>query len=245
MQTDILIDKFQEAQGIFRKNIGLIAPLILTVWLPGNFLSNLFFYQNPEMNFANAIQLPLLIDAIFSPLCMGALVYALYRIKQGETVTYNEAITVGLKNWFTLFTAKLMAGLFVLVGLIAFFVPGIVLLVRYSFIDATVVIEGMGAHDSRKRSMTLTTGIGWQIFAAGFIFHVCYFLMIGVVYSPFGSMESNAAMFIETGLDCVMDVLYVVIQIVIFLFYWDAVKAADKSDPEPAPDSPPTPEAEP
>ena len=236
-----MIDKFKEALLLLKKHLLLFAAIILTVWLPGNILSNLFFYYNPEIT-VGFLQLPMTIEAIFSPLYIGAMVYALYQIKMDQSVSYNEAMGVGVKNWFNLFTARLIAGILVCLGLIAFIVPGIILMVRYSMLDAAVIIENKGVHDSRKRSVELTTGKRWQIFNAAILFHFIYFLFIFFIYTPLGFFESNALILVEITIDCILDVIYAVIQIVIFLFYWEAKNERKVAEPSAAVDSVPSPQ---
>lgn len=235
-------DKFKEALLLLKKNFWLFAAIILTVWLPGNILSNAIIYYNPEISFVGMVKLPMIIESIFGPLYIGAMVYALNQIKMGQDASYNEAIGVGIKNWFNLFTARLIAGLLVCLGLIALIIPGIVLMVRYSLLDAAVIIENKGVHDSRKRSVELTTGKRWQIFNAAILFHFFFFLFTFLMYAPFGFIETNALMPAEIAIDCILDVIYAVIQIVIFLFYWEAKNELKVAEPA-AVDSFPSPQS--
>lgn len=224
-------EKFKEALLLLKKNLRLFATIILTVWLPGNILSNLIFYNNPEASIVSSMRLPMIIEAVFSPLYIGAMVYALYQIKMDKGVTYSKAIGVGVKNWFNLFTARLIAGLLICLGLIAFIIPGVVLMVRYSLLDAAVIIEDKGVHDSRKRSAELTAGKRWQIFGASILFHSIFFLFTFLIYAPFGFIESIALMPVEIAIDCLLDVIYALIQIVIFLFYWEAINKLKVAEP--------------
>lgn len=233
-------DKFKEALILLKNNLWLLAAIILTVWLPGNILLNVIIYNNPDISIVGIIQLPMMIEGIFSPLYIGAMVYALYKIKIGQAVSYNEAIGVGVKNWFNLFTARFIAGLLVSLGLIALIIPGIVLMVRYSLLDAAVIIENKGVHDSRKRSVELTTGKRWQIFNAAILFHFIYFSFSVLIYAPLGLIESKALMPFEIAVDCLLDVVYAVIQIVIFLFYWESKNKLKVAEPSAAVDTIPS-----
>jgi hypothetical protein len=236
-------DKFKEALLLLKKNLWMFTTIILTVWLPGNILTNVIIYNNPDISIVGIIKLPMIIEAIFGPLYVGAMVYALYQIKMDKHVSYNKAIGAGVKNWFNLFTARLIAGLLIFLGLIAFIIPGIVLMVRYSLLDAAVIIENRGVHDSRKRSVELTTGKRWQIFNAAILFHFIFFLFASLIYAPFGFIESSAMMPVEIAIDCILDVIYAVIQIVIFLFYWEAKNELKVAEPPAAADSVPSPQS--
>lgn len=233
-------EKFSEATQILRQNFILISAIILTVSLPANLLSNIFYYGNPEAGSLNSMRFDLFVEAIFSPLYTGALVYALYRLKTGNTVTYSEAIWVAVRNWLTLFTARLIAGMIVAVGFIALIVPGAILMVRYALIDEAVIVDNLGAHEARERSAKLVAGRGWNICYAAVGFHCAFILFTFLVYSPFEMIESNWLLPIEAGVDCLMDILYAIIQIVLFLFYWEAIEAPKTDEPLQPVDSSPS-----
>ena len=136
--------KFSEAFRLLWRHLGLFTTIILTVWLPGNILLNYVAYNvegSSDMGFLGVMKMSMWIETIFGPIYIGALVYALFQIKSGQTVTYKEAIVVGFKKWGPLFAARFIAGFFIGLGFLALIVPGIILTVRYSFLDPVVILE--------------------------------------------------------------------------------------------------------
>lgn len=215
--------KLGEAVIILRRRWLLFSAIILTIWLPGNLLvSFLNYHVFPDEEGLKAIRATMWIEGIFGPVYIGAMVYALSRLKQGCDVTYKEAMTVGFKNWGRLFVARLCAGFVIALGLIALIVPGIVFLVRYALLDCVVVLEGTDGGKARTRSTDLTKGQGWQIFLAVVVFFIAFALLGFLLYLPQGIAEPLNVMAYDVVVDCLLDVVYAVIQITMFLFYWEA-----------------------
>jgi hypothetical protein len=231
-----MIDKFREAIRLLSSNIGLFSLIVLTVWLPGNIIVNYFnYYVFYEEEFLGLMRFTMMIEGIFGPLYIGALIYALSRLKQDQTVKYSEAITVGFRNWGRLWWARFVAGLFISLGLIALIIPGILLAVRYALLDSVVILEGANASEGRKRSTELTTGKRWQIFGAGVSFFFGFIVFSFIIYLPIGFVEELDNIIISTALDCVLDVIYSVITIVLFLFYWESKDKGQQLDDEAVP----------
>lgn len=221
-----MLKKFGEAFQILISNLALFSAIVLTVWLPGNALIY-FLTHNMADDFESiriTLRLTRFIEAIFGPLYIGALIYAVSRIKQGWQVSYLEAMLEGLRNWGTLFGARLLAGLFILLGLIALIVPGIILLLRYSFLDFAVVLEGAGANEARSRSTYLTRNVRWQILGAGVIFIVGFLLVSLLLYLPLALVDFLDNFVLNLFLDCLISVLYVLFELVLFLYYWEAIE---------------------
>jgi hypothetical protein len=235
-----MIAIFKEAFGLLFNNLRLFGAIILTVMLPGNLLTEYvaFNASGPEEFPYDAVVS--LIVFPFIPLYIGAMVHALSRIKQGYGVTYNEAYGVGFENWSRLFWTRLLAGVYVFLGLLALVVPGIILLIRYALLDAVVILEGAGGSEAIKRSTELTRGIRPQIFCA-FVYFVGIVLLMAVAAMPLtyaGLLDSMVGMVI---LECAVSVIFSVITIVLFLFYWEASgKGRERSEVESEP-TPPTP----
>ncbi|MEO8496501.1 MAG: hypothetical protein ABI614_15640 [Planctomycetota bacterium] len=101
---------------LWLRNIPLLSALILTVWLPCNIATNYMASQSEAESLAwSDFWLPMWIDSIFGPLCIGAVIYALDRRWQGRQVGYFESLRVGFRCWGRLFVTAFIADL--LVGL--------------------------------------------------------------------------------------------------------------------------------
>ena len=228
-----MITRFTEAIYLIKQNFGLFTAIILTVWLPGNLVVNHVAYNVTGVSDLGFLKMTMWIEVIFGPIYIGALVYAVFQIKSGRAVTYKEAMGVGLKNWGTLFAARFVAGLLMGLGFIAFIIPGVILAIRYSLLDAAVIIEGKGSSQSRARSIELTTGRRQQIFWSALLFFIFFFGLAFVIYLPLGFFEWLNIMPVEVALDCILDITYAILQVVIFLFYWEANQQQLNAEPTP------------
>jgi hypothetical protein len=101
-------------------------------------------------------------------------------------------------------------------------------MVRYAFIDAVVVVEGRGGDGARVRSAELTSGLRWPIFLAGLLFYVAFVALGFVIRVPYEQfVPALNTMATDVAADCVLDLAYGIIAIVIFLYFWQATEAED------------------
>jgi hypothetical protein len=103
--------------------------------------------------------------------------------------------------------------------------------VRYSLLDATVIIENKWPSESLSRSTSLTEGRRWQIFWSAVLFFVAFIILTLAIYAPLGFFESLNTMTVEVVLDCMLDLVYAALQIVIFLFYWESIQDEKAAEP--------------
>ncbi|MCX6929756.1 MAG: hypothetical protein NT154_42065 [Verrucomicrobia bacterium] len=212
-----------EAVVLLRRRWLLFSAVILTVWLPGNLLTDyLGYYVFEDGAIYHQMRVTTWIEGIFGPIYIGAMMYALARLKLGQEVTYKEAMLVGLKNWRRLFAARFFAGLIVILGLFALLIPGILLLVRYALLDCVVVLEECDSSKARQRSNDLTKGRRWQIFGAGALCFIGLNVLGILLYLPQSIAEPLNLMAYDVIVDCLIDIAYALIQIAMFLFYWEA-----------------------
>jgi hypothetical protein len=217
--------RFAEACRLLKENFWLFAAIVLTVMLPANIFLNLFMDTGGSTNELVHTMRLMFIEMAFSLISTGALYHSLLQIKSGRSVTYKEAMTVGFKKCQTLYIANLVAGIFICLGFVALIIPGFFLMVRYSFIDAVVVIEDKGTKASLARSTELTTGYKWQIFWAFVVFVVSFLILSIAIELPVELITSLKILPIEIVLDCIRDIAASVMTIVLFLFYWESVQA--------------------
>lgn len=220
-----MLSKFGEAARILTANAILFSSIILTIWLLGNLLVSYLTYNlSGGEQILRQVKLTMLIEGFFGPIYIGALIHALSKIKEGQNPTYSEAISMGIRNWGRLFVARFVAGLLILLGLVALVVPGIILFVRYALLDPTVVLEGAAPSEARRKSVELTSGLRWQIFGAGLLFLIAFAFFSFLIFLPLEVLSKLDTVAVNVVLDCVLDVAFAVIQIVLFLYYWEATR---------------------
>lgn len=202
-------------------HLDLFTLIVLTVWLPGNLLTNYFeFFGSQGQLPGRALRVGLVIEAIFGPLVASATITTLARIKQGYPVSYWLAMQEGLAAWWRLFVVRFITGLIVLAGLVALVIPGLILLVRYALVDSVAVLEGGNAADARRRSTELTQGQRWDILLAGTLL-IASFIVFGVLLAlPLDAVPGSNHFVVIVLRDCVLALGQTVFTIALFVFYW-------------------------
>ena len=221
-------DLIRETLRLFAAHLHLFTMIALTVWLPGHVVINyldFFAGGSPRSTEAAArgLRVFLVVEAVFGPLVGASTLAALARIKRGEVPSYGQAFAEGLNAWPRLFIARLVQGGIVLVGLVALIVPGLILLVRVSFVDALVVLDGAPLGAALRLSNALTAGRRAAIFWTGGTLLVGVFSVATILSVLAGAAEHFVAQVLA---DCAIAVTQSVFTIALFLFYWEARHAA-------------------
>jgi uncharacterized membrane protein len=102
----------------------------------------------------------LVLDIITIFLAVGMTVILL-KLARGEYASYGEIIPRGELVW-RFFVAELLAGIFIIVGLVLLIVPGLYLMLRYSMVRFAV-IDGASITESLRKSSELTRGVKWRL----------------------------------------------------------------------------------
>ena len=201
----------------------LFAALVLTIWIPGHLLIDTALAGNPNQdNPLVMIQLGQLVEFVFGPIYAAGIITALAARMSGEKTSYLEAMRAGLHHWGRLFGARVVASLFVILGLLAFIVPGLIRAIRYMLIDQVVVLEGAGVAEARHRSAELTHGKGRQIFRA---WMVSVALILAFSFSLARILDLTGLLnhsLVADACDCVISVFAVFFNCLVFLYYWEA-----------------------
>jgi hypothetical protein len=232
------LGKFAMALRLLTGDLPMLSALVLTVWLPGNLAVETIAANHPQPDDPWAIlRLSNLIEAFFGPIYIGGALSVLANRMIGQKTTYLEAIRVGLHSWGRLFGARFVAGLFIILGLVAFIVPGIILAIRYCLIDPVVVLEGEGVSSSRQRSTELVRGKGLEIIMGVFLYLLIMVALSAVLEQipEFGEPWINFGVAVVR--DCVSDVAALLMTCFLFLYFWEG-HLKDRQRPEAGLDKP-------
>lgn len=231
-----MIQKIREATGLLTANLVLFSSIVLTVWLPGSILLvYLRLYVFPETAggdefriFAQEVRVSNIIELAFGPIYVGAILHAASRLKQGLSATYSESMSYGAQRSFKLLGTRIVTGLIIVAGLIAFIIPGVVLALRFALIDAVVVLEGVEGAQARNLSAQLTQGKRWNILGTMILSFmgviIAIFLASFILYLPLSLVGQDENFVMAVISECISNILLVIPIIVLFLFYWNAKK---------------------
>jgi hypothetical protein len=227
--------KLRLAGGLFVGQLPLLAALTLTVSVPANFVIEYIDASNPNPNPQNDMainHLRNLVELVFGPIPVAAIITVLAARVSGAWIGYTEAMGAGLHHWGRLFWARLVTSLIIVLGFILI-VPGIILAIRFCLIDEVVVVEGEGSRASRRRSSALTRGRYGPIFGGGILFLgtvLASALVSGYVIEASGP---DAQPWLTATCLCLVEVLKVYFTCLFFLIYWEARQDELPREPEP------------
>ena len=220
-----LAGKLALSLRLFFGNLIPIAALFLTVWLPGNIATSIMAQgldpsPTPE-ELLPILLMRALIEAAFGPIYTAGILYVLANQMTARPSSYGEGIRVGMHNWWRLFAARFVSTVFIFARLIPFIVPGVILSIRYSLIDAVVVLEGGGTLESKDRSAELVRGKELQILAGGTLIFAASFIVAMTLHAIAESNPEMGNLWMTTAFGCISDLFKMLGPCFLFTFYWE------------------------
>ena len=233
-----MIQKISEATKLLCSNLRLFSSISLTIWLPGSILLvYLRFYVFPGMTggdetrmFIQEFRVSNVIELAFGPLYLGALIHVTAQLKQGLPAKYRASMAFAATRSFKLLGTRIFSGLIVGLGLLCFVIPGIVMALRFAFIDAIVVLEDRSGVDAQARSTQLTQGKRWKILGTMTLtvigLSLAVFLVSFILYLLLALIGQSDNFIVAVMVECINNILLIIPVIVLFLFYWEAKNQA-------------------
>ncbi|CAM5765915.1 hypothetical protein LMIY3S_01643 [Labrys miyagiensis] len=93
----------------------------------------------------------------------GAITYGAFCEMRNRGFTIGEAFSKGLSRALPLLGVAILASVLIMLGFVAFIVPGLILSCMLYVVIPVCVVEGRGVFESMGRSGELTRGYRWQI----------------------------------------------------------------------------------
>ncbi|CAN5649966.1 hypothetical protein BH23PLA1_BH23PLA1_01300 [soil metagenome] len=225
--------KFAEALRLLLAHLPLFGALVLTFWLPANLYINYVAWHDPNVDEMFLFRAGSLFGLLLGPFVTASVIHALAGLTRGESVGYVEALKAGIHHWGRLFGTRLAVSILIGFGLIALIVPGILLALRYALAELVVVLEEAGPGRSMQRSAQLTWGRRGAILGAGLLFAFALLPIAILLQLPQELAGGWGGMWLATIIDCLTDVLALLLIILMFLFYQEArTEEARASDPK-------------
>ena len=105
-----------------------------------------------------------IIGLLALPAIFGGYVGSMIRLITGEKVDIGDFIKIGLDSFGSLLGAKIIYQLGVFVGCCFFILPGIYLMMKWSFVNHIIINEKKSISDAFNGSSQMTTNLLWNIF---------------------------------------------------------------------------------
>jgi uncharacterized membrane protein len=161
-----------------------------------------------------------IVQLITFALVQAALTFGTFQDLRGQQTGLATCLSRGLAASSKVALAALLFSLLLVLATIALIVPGIVLYVMWWVYVPVIVVEGLGATDSLRRSKALTKGRRWPIFAlVAIVLVVELAILMGLE-----ALLNNAAASIATTLLAVAFTAYTSVMTAVGYYYLRAEK---------------------
>jgi hypothetical protein len=147
---------------LFFRNFGMIAACTLLVYLPGHLLyqAAAVAFEIPSSGIFSAIALEVL-DLVLSALVMPAIVFGL--MQNMRNAPQKGALRWGLRRWLPMLVNQVKVEITVILYGALLIVPGVIAMIRLTFVPVIVAIEGDTQFNPLERSRQLAQRRFWRI----------------------------------------------------------------------------------
>lgn len=108
-----------------------------------------------------------------------AIIKASASVFVGEPLPLGDAYRSSASRILPFLGTSILSSLFIMLGMIAFLIPGIMLAFSYMFMNQVVVLEEDGGYSALKRSAFLTKGYRWRLFGLSMVVGIVVAMISG------------------------------------------------------------------
>ncbi len=123
----------------------------------------------------------------------GAVTFGTVRALAGEQARFGEMLAIGVRRGLPVIAAGLLVWLAILGATLLLVVPGIVVMVATSVAVPAAVVERRGPLEAFRRSLALTRGARWPLFASGLALLVVVMLLSTLAQAAAGLLMGALA----------------------------------------------------
>lgn len=229
-----VIMRLGETFSFFRVYARDIASFLLYATFPVIIIENFLSYYAAIYDFSPEIKtLPILIHFMYQPIYTGGLIFMISRLVSGESWSVKESLLVGLGCWLNLLVVNVISSVLIILGLLAFILPGLVIFARLSLAEFSVVLERRSPIDALIHSNRITRQFTWQIIGSVVLLSALLIgvkLLINIIIATFSLKHLLVFMVSEL----IIIIVWSNITILLFRYYGLATEASQKNDIRPA-----------
>jgi hypothetical protein len=156
----------RDSLRVFFSNLPFLAAATLVIYLPGKLVTHFLCYLL-DLPFAGVISYFVLeiSDLLLSALVVPAIIFGLvHRFRTGRAPALGESLRWGRRQWFKTLANQVKVEITIALWGALLVIPGVVAMVRLTFVDVVVAVEADLEHDVLGRSTRLAQGRRWRIF---------------------------------------------------------------------------------
>ncbi|USD67005.1 hypothetical protein [Vibrio sp. SCSIO 43136] len=144
----------RESWYFFKQNI----TLIISILFPFFILTELVYAMFPESSLGQV-----LLPIFLLPISQAALIMGFQSRITGETLSAIQCYMKGLPYFPVLLGVFILSGIAMVVGLIAFIIPGFLFMSRLMIAQFEAVIGGKGVYESLSDSWNVVKPVTWPV----------------------------------------------------------------------------------
>src|SRR5262249_47955237 len=111
----------------------------------------------------------MLVQAVLRLVLTGAVTYGGFEGLRGKRAELGEVMSAGVSNIRNVLVVGLVSGVIIMLGMLAFCIPGFILTAMYWLAIPVAVVESPGVTESLSRSAELTSGNRWAVFGTALV----------------------------------------------------------------------------
>lgn len=206
---------------LFKENIVPISIIVLSITIPAaifeEVIQNLFATNSSDIR---NILIPFLIDMAVYPIYSVAIIFFIAAVVSGENIGTSTLLKLGIRFWLPYTILSVLFGLAVIAGFILLIVPGVILLIRWSFASFDLLLNQSKPYEALRSSWIATKGYVGALLKGYLILIVilyCPNLLLGEIMESWLGKTSISFQVFDTTLSLAYEVLSVTFTI--FTFY--------------------------
>lgn len=209
--------------SLFKDNVVPISLIVLPIAIPTTIFEVIFqnLFATDGSHFQNQL-VPSLISTLVYPIYAVAVIFYIAAVVSGEKIGTSTLWRLGIKFWLPYTILSILFGLSVMAGFILLIVPGIILLIRWSFASFDLLLNQSKPYEALRNSWTATKSYVGMLLKG-------YLTLIVILYCPnvlltrimefwLGKASISFQVF-DTTLNLVYEVLSVMFTIFTFYIY--------------------------
>jgi hypothetical protein len=229
-----VILRLGETFSFFRVYARDIASFLLYATFPVIIIENFLSYYAAAYGFSPEFKsLPILIHFMYQPIYTGGLIFMISKLVSGESWSVKESLLVGFGCWLSLLVVNVISSALIILGLIAFIVPGLFIFARLSLAEFGVVLEGRSPIEALTHSNRITGKFTWQIIGSVLLLSALLIgvkILINIIIATF----SLKYLFVFMVGELIIIILWSNLTILLFRYYDLTTKASQQNDIRPA-----------
>ena len=187
-------EKFRGAAELVRAEFSTIIVITMLCELPSLAVSQYFPGKSSWILYATFA-----VSLVMGLLSNSAVIWILSEHQRTREAGLLQSIEAAIRFFPKLLEANIVPAVFMALGLICFIVPGVMLMVRYSFINCLVMLEGTRPAEARKRSAVFSAPIQREILAGMLVVLALSLVFVVVGYALDDAAPGPRAVFSLAG----------------------------------------------